>query len=256
MKKKYIELKLSQNMGSADHSNLGYEAERMMKAGFHTLHIDISDGHFVDILTVGPSVVESLRKRTKANLECHLMVTNPLRYVEPLAKAGVSGFTFHIEALKDNWRQLICKIKAKGMRPAVALKAETPVEEVFPLVEDDYPVDMVLIMTVEHGFGNESFMPKMLDKVCKLRNKYPKLDIQVDGCVGPCNIKEVTAAGANCIVSGAAMFLFDKPREFLDFYRTLVIKEIQRLNWFAENADREETQRLNRLAAHGSQIFQ
>ncbi|KAI3845141.1 hypothetical protein MKX03_019808 [Papaver bracteatum] len=237
--KKYIELKLSQDMGSADHSNLGYEAERMMKAGFHTLHIDISDGHFVDNLTVGPSVVESLWKRTKANLECHLMVTNPLRYVEPLAKAGVSGFIFHIEASKDNWRELICKIKAKDMRPAVALKAETPVEEVFPLVEDDYPVDMVLIMTVERGFGKgESFMPKMLDKVRMLRKKYPKLDIQVDGCVGLCNIKEVTAAGANCIVSSAAMFMTDKPREFLACYETLVIKEIERLNWFAENADR------------------
>ncbi|KAI3923073.1 hypothetical protein MKW98_022520 [Papaver atlanticum] len=229
---KYLELKLSQDMGT----------ERMMKAGFHTLHIDISDGHFVYNLTVGPSVVESLWKRTKANLECNLKVTNPLRYVEPLAKAGASVFTFHIEASKDNWRELICKIKAKGMRPAVALKDETPVEEVFPLVEDDYPIDMVLIMTVERGFGKgESFMPKMLDKVRMLGKKYPKLDIQVDGCVGPCNIKEVTAAGANCIVSGAAMFITDKPREFLACYKTLVIKEIERLNWFAENADRRTT---------------
>ncbi|XP_026459035.1 ribulose-phosphate 3-epimerase, cytoplasmic isoform-like [Papaver somniferum] len=160
---KFIELKLIQAMECADLSNLGYEAERMIKAGFNSLHIDISDGHFVDNITVGPSVVESLWKRTKANLECHLMVTDPLRYVEPLAKAVASGFTFHIEASKGNWRELVRKIKAKGMRPAVALKAETPVEEVFPLVEDDeYPVDMVLIMTVEHGFGKgESFMPKM-----------------------------------------------------------------------------------------------
>jgi len=107
------------------------------------------------------------------------MVTNPSDYVEPLGKAGASGFTFHIEVTRDNWQELIQSIKSKGMRPGVSLRPGTPVEEVFPLVEAENPVELVLVMTVEPGFGGQKFMPEMMDKVRTLRNKYPSLDIEV-----------------------------------------------------------------------------
>ncbi|KAL9661681.1 hypothetical protein QQ045_026507 [Rhodiola kirilowii] len=145
----------------------------------------------------------------RANLDCHLMVTNPLDYVYPLGKAGASGFTFYIEVSKDNWRELVHNIKSKGMRPGVALKPGIQIEEVFPLVEDTNPVAMDLVMTVEPGFGGQKFMPRMMDKVkCAcgvLRMKYPTLDIEVDGGLGPSTIEEAATAGANCIVAGSSV---------------------------------------------------
>ncbi|OVA17521.1 Ribulose-phosphate 3-epimerase-like [Macleaya cordata] len=134
--------------------------------------------HFYPDVTIGGPVVACLRKHTKAYLDCHLMVTNPLNYVEQLGRYGAQGFTFHVEASKDNWRELIQRIKANGMRPGVALKPETPIEEVYPLVEDENPVEMVLIMTAQPGFRSW-LMPEMMDKVRALRKKYPSLDIQV-----------------------------------------------------------------------------
>ncbi|RVW30199.1 Ribulose-phosphate 3-epimerase, cytoplasmic isoform [Vitis vinifera] len=131
------------------------------------------------------------------------MVTNPLDYVEPLRKAGASGFTFHVEVSKENWQELVERIRSKGMRPGVALKPGTPIEEVYPLVEGENPVEMVLVMTVEPGFGGQKFMPEMMDKVRALRKKYPSLDIEVDGGLGPSTIDMAASAGANCIVAGA-----------------------------------------------------
>uniref|UniRef100_J3MYZ6 ribulose-phosphate 3-epimerase n=2 Tax=Oryza brachyantha TaxID=4533 RepID=J3MYZ6_ORYBR len=143
------------------------------------------------------------------------MVTNPSDYVEPLAKAGASGFTFHIEVSRDNWQELIQSIKAKGMRPGVSLRPGTPVEEVFPLVEAENPVELVLVMTVEPGFGGQKFMPEMMEKVRVLRKKYPSLDIEVDGGLGPSTIDVAAAAGANCIVAGSSIFGAADPGEVI-----------------------------------------
>eukprot|EP01018_Ginkgo_biloba_P035632 Gb_15620 [translate_table: standard] len=134
------------------------------------------------------------------------MVTNPLDYVEPLGKAGASGFTFHIEVAQDNWQDLIKRIRSAGMQPGVALKPGTAVENVYPLVDSNEPVEMVLVMTVEPGFGGQKFMPEMMDKVRDLRQKYPALDIEVDGGLGPSTIDQAAAAGANCIVAGSSIF--------------------------------------------------
>ncbi|CAI0456903.1 unnamed protein product [Linum tenue] len=170
--------KIAPSMLSSDFSNLATEAQRMLDCGADWLHMDIMCSHFVPNLTIGAPVIESLRKHTKAYLDCHLMVTNPLDYVESFGKAGASGFTFHIEAARENWNELIQKIKAKGMKPGVSLKPGTPIEEVYPLVEGENHVDLVLVMTVEPGFGGQKFMPEMMDKVRRLRQKYPSLDIE------------------------------------------------------------------------------
>ncbi|KAF3435216.1 hypothetical protein FNV43_RR22303 [Rhamnella rubrinervis] len=195
------------------------------------LSVFIFDGllavHFVPNLTIGAPVIESLRKHTKAYLDCHLMVTNPLDYVEPLGKAGASGFTFHVEVSKENWQELVQRIKSKGMKPGVAVKPGTPVEEVYPLIDSENPVEMVLVMTVEPGFGGQKFMPNTMDKVRTLRKKYPELDIEVDGGLGPSTIEMAASAGANCIVAGSSVFGAAEPAQVISLLRNSV-EEAQR----------------------------
>ncbi|CAN7090517.1 unnamed protein product [Brassica rapa subsp. narinosa] len=217
--------KIAPSMLSSDFANLAAEAKRMVDLGADWLHMDIMVRHFVPNLTIGAPVIESLRKHTSAYLDCHLMVTNPMDYVEQMGKAGASGFTFHVEVAKENWQELVSKIKSAGMRPGVALKPGTPVEEVYPLVEGETPVEMVLVMTVEPGFGGQKFMPSMMDKVVRaLRQKYPTLDIEVDGGLGPSTIEAAAEAGANCIVAGSSVFGAPEPGKVISLLRTSVEK--------------------------------
>ncbi|KAK7825092.1 ribulose-phosphate 3-epimerase [Quercus suber] len=206
-----VAAKIAPSMLSSDFANLASEAKRMLSLGADWLHMDIM-----------ALLIESLRKHTTAYLDCHLMVTNPLDYVDPMGKAGASGFTFHVEVSKENWQELVQKIKAKGMRPGVALKPGTPIEEVYPLVEGENPVEMVLVMTVEPGFGGQKFMPETMEKVRVLRKKYPSLDIEVDGGLGPSTIDVAASAGANCIVAGSSVFGASEPGQVISLLRKSV----------------------------------
>lgn len=160
------------------------------------------DGHFVPNLTLGAPIVKCLRKHSKAYFDVHMMVSKPEQWVEDFAKAGANSYTFHVEATADS-AALIQKIRACGMRPGITLKPGTPLSAIEPFVSS---VDMVLIMTVEPGFGGQSFMADQLDKVRSLRARYPTLDIEVDGGIGPDTVQQAAEAGANVLVSGSAIF--------------------------------------------------
>ncbi|CAM9447952.1 unnamed protein product, partial [Hapterophycus canaliculatus] len=195
-------------------SRLMEESREVERQGADYIHLDVMDGHFVPNLTFGAPVIKGLRKHTKALLDAHLMVSHPAQWVDDMAAAGVDRreeFTFHVEAT-DRVSELIAKVKAKGMGVGIALKPGTPVEEVFPYCDE---LDLVLVMTVEPGFGGQSFMANQarkhrMSKVKELRRRYPNLDIEVDGGLADNTIEEAARAGANLIVCGSYIFKGNK----------------------------------------------
>jgi ribulose-phosphate 3-epimerase len=186
---------------SADFSRLAEEIRDVEKAGCDALHIDVMDGHFVPNLTIGPLVVSAIRKVTKLPLDVHLMIDMPSRFMAEFRKAGADWITVHVEAEKDV-RGVLQMIKASGAKVGISLRPKTAVEMLLPYLSD---LDLILVMSVEPGFGGQSFMPEMMNKVKTLRPKFQGL-ISVDGGIGAGNASQALEAGADILVAGSAVF--------------------------------------------------
>ncbi|TYP59992.1 ribulose-phosphate 3-epimerase [Thermosediminibacter litoriperuensis] len=199
-------IKVAPSILSADFSRLQEEVKRVEDAGADLLHIDVMDGHFVPNITVGPPVISSLRQRCSLPFDVHLMIENPERYVEDFIKAGADILTVHVESTV-HINRLVQSIRDKGALPAVALNPGTPLNALDYILED---VHMVLLMTVNPGFGGQSFIKGMLKKIRELKSLIVtrNLDvlIQVDGGINEKNALEVVNAGADILVAGSAVY--------------------------------------------------
>lgn len=198
--------KIAPSILSADFSRLADEVRAVEKAGADVIHVDVMDGHFVPNITIGPLVVQGLRKLTSLPLDVHLMIENPERYVEVFSRAGSDWITIHAEVC-PNLKRMIKKIRQLNVRPGIVLKPATPLKTLFPVLDD---IDLVLIMSVNPGFGGQSFIPATLKKIERLRriidqNNY-SMEIEVDGGVKIENIREVSKAGADIFVLGTGIF--------------------------------------------------
>lgn len=204
-----MDIKISPSMLASDYANLEAELKKCENGGADLIHLDVMDGHFVPNISIGAPVIKAMKAVCGVPFDVHLMISEPLKYIDDFVDAGADIITFHTECDSDT-EKTIDKILASGCKAALAIKPNTPVEEVYPYLDR---LSMVLIMTVEPGFGGQSFMESTMPKIVKLREKCPELDIQVDGGINTETVKIAGRAGANVFVAGSAVFKSENPSE-------------------------------------------
>lgn len=200
-------LKISPSILASDYANLQSELDRISTSDM--IHIDVMDGHFVPNISIGAPVVAACKKVCNVPFDVHLMISNPLDYVEDFAKAGADIICFHTECDSDT-EQTIDKILSLGKKAALAIKPATPIDEVVKYLDK---ISMVLVMTVEPGFGGQSFMESTMPKIEAIRKINPDIDIEVDGGINADTVKIAAKAGANVFVAGSAVFKSENPAE-------------------------------------------
>lgn len=202
-----MDIKISPSVLASDFANLEAELKKCSDGGAELIHLDVMDGHFVPNISIGAPVIAALDKVCDTPFDVHLMISDPLFYIDDFIKAGADIITFHVECESDI-EKTIDKIVDAGCKAALAVKPNTPIEAVYPYLDK---LSMVLVMTVEPGFGGQSFMESTMPKIKELRAKCPELDIQVDGGINADTIKIAGRAGANVFVAGSAVFKSDDP---------------------------------------------
>ena len=212
-------IKISPSVLAADLSNLAAAVVELKNAGAEMAHLDVMDGMFVPNMSFGMPVIEAMRNKSDITFDVHLMINEPERYAQRFIDAGADILTFHYEACKDS-AALLDEIKARGVKASISIKPKTEAQEIFHLLDK---CDMVLVMTVEPGYGGQSFMPDMLPKVKAIREEANRrgldIDIQVDGGINPETAKLCKEAGANVLVAGSSVFKASDRKAAIDALR-------------------------------------